>query len=83
MKLLNPGYESESIGGSLYWNRGSGKCYNDSSNANIACDFTSSGLSNDAKSHIGEALWYTGSNGSEEAHNNILTSKFYQKISLL
>ena len=78
MKLLNPGYESESIGGSLYWNSGSGNCYNNSSNANTACNFTSSGLSNDAKSHIGEALWHTGSNGSVVAYNNILTSKFYE-----
>ncbi len=78
MKLLNPGYESESIGGSLYWNRGTGNCYSSSENYTEACDFTSSGLSNDAKSHIGEALWHTGSNGSEESFNNILTSKFYE-----
>jgi len=78
MKLLNPGFESESIGGSLYWNRSSGNCYNGSNNANTACDFTSSGLSNDAKSHIGEALWHTGSNGNEATYSNILTSKFYE-----
>ena len=25
--LLNPGHESETAGGSLYWNRGAGNCY--------------------------------------------------------
>ena len=28
MKLLNGGYDSESVGGSLYWNAKSGTCYN-------------------------------------------------------
>ena len=32
MKLLNPGYESENVGGSLYWEQGSGTCYNEKSN---------------------------------------------------
>ncbi len=27
MKLLNPGYESETTGGSLYYNSKSGNCY--------------------------------------------------------
>ena len=27
MKLLNPGYDNEEVGGSLYWNSNSGTCY--------------------------------------------------------
>ena len=47
MKLLNPGYESETIGGSLYYNSGSGNCYAGQNNATKACDFTSTGIKND------------------------------------
>ncbi len=63
MKLLNPGYESESVGGSLYYNGGSGTCYNSSSNGTGSCDFTSSGLKENLKALIGDAIWNTGSNG--------------------
>ena len=49
MKLLNPGYESES--GSLYYNNGSGY-YNGSS----SCDFTSIGLKINLKNLIGNTL---------------------------
>ena len=47
MKLLNPGYESEATGGSLYYNSGSGNCYVGQNNATKACDFTSTGIKND------------------------------------
>ena len=47
MKLLNPGYESEPTGGSLYYNSGSGNCYAGQNNATKACDFTSTGIKND------------------------------------
>ena len=47
MKLLNPGYESETTGGSLYYNSGSGNCYAGENNATKACDFTSTGIKND------------------------------------
>ena len=47
MKLLNPGYESETTGGSLYYNSGSGNCYVGQNNATKACDFTSTGIKND------------------------------------
>lgn len=49
MKLLNPGYESETIGGSLYYNSKSGECYdNDNSSGKHLCDFTSTGIKNAA-----------------------------------
>lgn len=60
MRLLNPGYESESINNSLYWNRGSGTCYNNYNNATISCDFISTGLTSEAKQMIEDAFWYTG-----------------------
>ena len=47
MKLLNPGYESETTGGSLYYNSGSGNCYAGQNNATKACAFTSTGIKND------------------------------------
>lgn len=47
MKLLNPGYESETTGGSLYYNSKSGNCYSGQNNATTACEFTGSGIKND------------------------------------
>lgn len=44
MKLLNPGYETETTGGSLYYNSKSGTCYLGQNNATVSCDFTSIGL---------------------------------------
>ncbi len=63
MKLLNPQevYSgTPAIGGSLYWNRGSGSCYNNSKEANTTCNFTSSGLSEEAKNKIAKVKWNTG-----------------------
>ena len=59
MRLLNPGYEGESISNSLYWNRGSGTCYNDNKNGTTTCDFSSTGLTENAKEMIEDAVWYT------------------------
>ena len=79
MKLLNPGYESEEVGGSLYYNGGSGTCYNSSSNGTTSCDFTSSGLKENLKALIGDVVWNTGSNdGVTYKYNNIIASKFYE-----
>ena len=60
MKLLNSGYDSESIGGSLYWNAKSGTCYDGSKNATKSCNFTSTGLKNDTtRNMIAETTYYT------------------------
>ena len=79
MKLLNPGYESESIGGSLYYNNNSGNCYSYSNNATKACDFTSSGLKINLKNLVGNTLWNTGSQGTNgwTTASNGLTRHFY------
>ena len=66
MKLLNSGYDSESVGGSLYWNAGSGECYNGESNAKGSCDFTSTGLKNaETRNLIAETTYYT------RGHNDV------------
>ena len=66
MKLLNPGYESESVGGSLYYNNSSGNCYNDTNNATTTCDFISSGLKTNLKNLVGNTLWNTGTNETND-----------------
>ena len=73
MRLLNPGYESESVNNSLYWNRGSGTCYNDWSNETTTCDFSSTGLTENAKQMIDNAKWYT----SASNYRDITASKSY------
>ena len=78
MKLLNPGYESESVGGSLYWNNKSGKCPYNSYTSTISCDFTSTGIKEKLKNMLGDAVWNTGSNGSNYSWDNIITSKYYE-----
>lgn len=65
MKLLNPGYTSETVGGSLWWNSGSGKCYfgssdNGSSIRPIDCDYTSTGLSSSVQNKIADVTWHYG-----------------------
>ena len=71
MKLLNPGYESESVGGSLYYNSKSGTCYNDRDNGTKTCDFTSSGIKNNAtKNKIAEVTWSLGGWNSSSIYSN-------------
>ncbi len=60
MRLLNPGYEGENVNNSLYWNSGSGSCYNGPQNSTTECDFTGSGLSTNVQNMIDTAVWYTG-----------------------
>ena len=64
MMLLNPEYENTSslyaYEGSLYWNRKSGTCYAGSSSGTTSCDFTSTGLTSQAKSQIDKVKYYLG-----------------------
>ena len=76
MKLLNSGYETESVGGSLYWNAQSGTCYNGSKNATGSCNFTSTGLKNDTtRNLIAETTYYTRGHNS----NSIYVDAMYDK----
>ena len=79
MKLLNPGYENENIGGSLYWNSSSGNCYTSYENATSSCNFENLGLTEKAKQYIENAIWNTGTNGENgyETNDNGLTSHWY------
>ena len=70
MKLLNPGYESETTGGSLYYNSGSGSCYSGQNNATTTCDFTSIGLSESVKSKIAEVTWNLGGWDAPEIYSD-------------
>ena len=79
MKLLNPGYESETVGGSLYWNNQSGTCYKGESNGTTSCNFTSTGIKDKLKTLISDAVWNTGANDGETyTYKNIITSKSYE-----
>ena len=76
MKLLNSGYDSESVGGSLYWNAKSGTCYNNSNNATTSCNFTSTGLKNaETRNMIAETTYYTRGYGD----NLIYVDAMYDK----
>ena len=71
MKLLNPGYETESVGGSLYYNKGSGTCYNYKTNATKTCNFTSSGIKNEeTKNKIAEVTWNLGGWNDDEIYSS-------------
>ena len=74
--LLNPGHESETTGGSLYWNRGAGNCYKGQNNATTACDFTTTGLTEKAKAMIGDAKWYLGGSST---YNDVTAPMFYTR----
>ena len=79
MKLLNPGYESESVGGSLYYNNSSGNCYSYFNNKTKTCDFTTTGIKTNLKKLVGNTLWNTGSNdGVTYTYDNMITNKFYE-----
>ena len=76
--LLNPGHESETYGGSLYWNRKSGTCYSGENSATTSCDFTSTGLNDTAKAMIGDTKWYLGGTSDWTTTSTGLTSHWYK-----
>lgn len=76
MKLMNPGYETEAIGGSLYWHRASGRCYNDYTNRNTACNFSTTGIQEESKTLFENAVWHTGT--TDTTTNTITASEFYK-----
>ena len=75
MKLLNSGYDSESVGGSLYWNAKSGTCYNNSKNATTSCNFTSTGLKENTKNLIAETTYYTRGHNSSSIYVDAMYDK--------
>lgn len=73
--LLNPSHDGET-GGSLYWNRKSGTCYNGQNNATTACNFTSIGLTEQARAMVGNAKWYLGGSST---YNDVTPSMYYTR----
>ena len=74
--LLNAGHESETYGGSLYWNRKSGTCYFGYNNGTTWCSFTSTGLIDAVKEMIGDAKWYLGGSST---YDDVTSSMFYTR----
>lgn len=76
MKLLNPDYEAESIGGSLYYNARSGKCYAGRNNATVSCNFTSTGIKNDeTRNLIAETSWGLGGWNDSVVYSDFMYGK--------
>ena len=75
MKLLNPGHESESVGGSLYYNGEAGTCYNGQSNATKSCDFTSTGIKATTRNMIAETTYNTGGSNTAYIYSNVMYKK--------
>ena len=71
MKLLNPGYENGSVGGSLYYYGKKGTCYETSMFNTTSCDFTSTGIKNDTtRNKIAEVTWNLGGYHSASIFSN-------------
>ena len=76
MKLLNSGYDSESVGGSLYWNAKSGTCYNGKNDVKGSCDFTSTGLKNpETRNLIAETTYYTRGHDDNQVYVDAMYDK--------
>lgn len=59
----------------IYWNRTSGTCPNGPNGSTTPCDFSESGLTEEAKTMISDAVWNLGGlSGSESANNYYITA---------
>ena len=59
-----------------YWNRTSGNCPSGQNGATTACDFTTIGLSEEAKTTISDAVWNLGGSST---YNDVTASMFYER----
>ena len=59
-----------------YWNRTIGLCPSGQNQVPIPCDFSSTGLTEEAKSMIGDAVWNLGGSST---YNDVTTSMFYER----
>ena len=59
-----------------YWNRTSGECPYEPNGATTSCDFTSTGLTEEAKSMIGNAKWNLGGSST---YNDVTARMFYER----
>ena len=60
-----------------YYNRTTGNCPSGRNGATTACDFSTTGLTEEAKSMISDAKWYLGGTASYTSSSNGLTSHWY------
>ena len=69
-------YDERTVNNSLYWNAGSGICYIGANSQISNCDFSTTGLTDNAsKAMIDEATWNLGSNSkSEDVWDGRMTS---------
>ncbi len=59
-----------------YWNRASGNCPSGKNGATTACDFSTNGLTEEAKTMIGDAVWNLGGSSTE---NDVTASMYYER----
>ena len=67
----------EVLNNGAYWNRTSGNCPSGKNGATKSCNFSSNGLTDDAKSLIGDAVWNLGGTANFTSASNGLPSHFY------
>ena len=60
-----------------YWNRTSGNCPSGQNGATTACDFSTNGLTEEAKTMISDAVWNLGGTSSYSSSSNGLASHWY------
>ena len=59
-----------------YWNRTSGNCPSGSNGATTSCDFSTNGLTEEAKSMISDAVWNLGGSST---YDDVTASMFYER----
>ena len=59
-----------------YWNRTSGNCPSGQNGATTACDFSTNGLTEEAKRMISDAVWNIGGSST---YNDVTASMFYER----
>ena len=83
MRLLNHGYEEETISNSLYWTKGTGTVYTGRSNAATSkVSFANTGLSSDEKNMVDTATWYLGAYNGFASYVNVQYNAERQSIIL-
>ena len=61
-----------------YWNRTSGQCAIWTNGSTTSCDFSSTGLTSEAKNLIGDAVWPVGTNGTQGTRWGTNANTYYQ-----
>ena len=59
-----------------YWNRASGNCPSGRDGATTSCDFSTNGLTEEAKRMISDAVWNLGGSST---YNDVKASMFYER----